>query len=782
MLSVAACGGSDGGPTNTTITASSDTDATANAVLENAPIGTPVGITISANDPDQGDTVEYSLADDASGLFSIDRQSGVVLVAGNLDFETEPTHQIVARSASSDGSSTQITLTIDVTDDASPVIAVGYPPDFGRLEGDSFTMRGTVSDPEGTAVRVEVVTDGQVVTAAIHGGEWFLPDVRTGSGAISLVATDAKGETTKLAKQYDVRLSLLEPVGLAATRDGSWLILDRARQSLLALDPASGDLTIASGEGLGMGPDIKKPSALAVSPVDGIAYVANHEADQILSVNPSTGDRRLLTNLPGCRPIDLEYDSGDNSLITLCDTGTGSFTYRINLVDGTAESTPGSRLADSRAVTPDNVHNQLIYVLEAFPGDDHGSLVELHLTTGELTSLPDVGFIASDAIRLGTDIAVVGENIYVVDRETDALVRVDAATGVRTIVSGPLQGNGRSLRLANALHVTSDETNAHVVDPGLKAILSIDLATGDRTVLHDSSLGSEAGWVRSTALVYDPTNQRLYATDYEAKLLERASAVYQIDLVTGIRTTLSGFDVGTGPELERAGTLAFSDLGTLFTVESEHERLLEINTSGGARTVISDEVMGTGTNLLTATFDLEVNADGTAVYALIQVPLNFDVQVIDVASGDRSSVAELHNLARGTFGFALDEDNNRLITASRTAQVIQAVDLTTNAITYISGASLFPRGSGPGFEEPIDVFYSAHSPELFVSDRLVGVFAVDASTGDRTIVAHRSGPGTPIGDPYRTLARDDHSAFVLSTAGSVYVVDLETGHRVLISN
>lgn len=75
---------------------------------ETAPIGTLAGITAFAEDPDTADTVTYQLADDAGGLFAIDPVSGVVTVAGSLDFETAlQGYTIIVTASSSDGSVTQ---------------------------------------------------------------------------------------------------------------------------------------------------------------------------------------------------------------------------------------------------------------------------------------------------------------------------------------------------------------------------------------------------------------------------------------------------------------------------------------------------------------------------------------------------------------------------------------------------------------------------------------------------------------------------------------------------
>ncbi len=69
------------------ITSISDNDAGGEIVLENAAVGTAVGITAFADDADAGDTITYSLLDDDGGRFTIHSSTGVVTVNGAIDRE-----------------------------------------------------------------------------------------------------------------------------------------------------------------------------------------------------------------------------------------------------------------------------------------------------------------------------------------------------------------------------------------------------------------------------------------------------------------------------------------------------------------------------------------------------------------------------------------------------------------------------------------------------------------------------------------------------------------------
>ncbi len=96
----------------------SDTDATTNAVNENATIGTTVGITASASDADATTNgITYSLANDDGGRFTINSSTGVVPVAGAINREADgPTRNIIVRATSADGSFTDQAYTIAIND------------------------------------------------------------------------------------------------------------------------------------------------------------------------------------------------------------------------------------------------------------------------------------------------------------------------------------------------------------------------------------------------------------------------------------------------------------------------------------------------------------------------------------------------------------------------------------------------------------------------------------------------------------------------------------------
>ncbi len=97
-----------------------DSDATTNAVAENAAIGTTVtGITLTVRD--EGDRavggVTWSIASVPSDLFAIDSASGEVTLAGAPDYETSTAHAVIARATKDAVVSDDLRLTIAITKD-----------------------------------------------------------------------------------------------------------------------------------------------------------------------------------------------------------------------------------------------------------------------------------------------------------------------------------------------------------------------------------------------------------------------------------------------------------------------------------------------------------------------------------------------------------------------------------------------------------------------------------------------------------------------------------------
>jgi Ca2+-binding RTX toxin-like protein len=139
------------------------------ATVENAPLNSVVG-NLSARDAD-GDKLTYSLAAGSSNAFAINGNS--LVVAGPLDFETKPNHQVTILARDDYGGSTSLTVTLTVGNE---------------METAPFTIRGTA--------RADVLS-GENGHDTIYGSGG--KDVLTGHGGKDVFVFD-----TRLNKRSNV--------------------------------------------------------------------------------------------------------------------------------------------------------------------------------------------------------------------------------------------------------------------------------------------------------------------------------------------------------------------------------------------------------------------------------------------------------------------------------------------------------------------------------------------------------------------------------------------------
>ncbi len=133
---------------------------TAGQVAEDVPDGTVVG-SVTAADPDAGDTLTYALTDDADGRFAIDPSTGVITVAdaARLDYESAARHEITVSVTDAGGLHATGAFTIGVADvNEAPLVA------------DLSSAKVIESAPDGTVVGGVIAADpdaGDTLTYAL---------------------------------------------------------------------------------------------------------------------------------------------------------------------------------------------------------------------------------------------------------------------------------------------------------------------------------------------------------------------------------------------------------------------------------------------------------------------------------------------------------------------------------------------------------------------------------------------------------------------------------------
>ncbi|KAL0273341.1 UNVERIFIED_CONTAM: hypothetical protein PYX00_006035 [Menopon gallinae] len=164
-------------------------------VREDVPVGSVVAV-VGASDPDlgEGGEVRYSLAgeSDVDGLFTIDKQSGTIRTAKELDFEDRQVHSLVVRARDKGTPSlySEATVVVEVVDVNENV----FPPVFK-----DFVVSASVKENQPVDTLVTTVTatdadppgDDSKVSYFIRGGD-----------GIGLFTIDDEGECFSISNPF----------------------------------------------------------------------------------------------------------------------------------------------------------------------------------------------------------------------------------------------------------------------------------------------------------------------------------------------------------------------------------------------------------------------------------------------------------------------------------------------------------------------------------------------------------------------------------------------------
>jgi predicted cupin superfamily sugar epimerase len=193
------------------VTSITDGDSGLEAVLENASIGTVVGITVRAFDQDStNSTINYSLDDSAGGRFAIDSVTGVVTVADSsrLDYESQTSHVIVTRATSSDGSTSTESFTISVAGVNERPIGVGeqYRADFVTpLTMNLADLLANDTDPENDALQIRILAFPSRGSVSLLGNGVFVYQPESNFvGTVTILYTVSDGSLESLPQTAQI--------------------------------------------------------------------------------------------------------------------------------------------------------------------------------------------------------------------------------------------------------------------------------------------------------------------------------------------------------------------------------------------------------------------------------------------------------------------------------------------------------------------------------------------------------------------------------------------------
>lgn len=501
-----------------------------------APVGTIYAVALDTGDRTaiaNPDTSERPVLTSAQGL-ALDAAGGRVFVA-DTDTETDPENPrsaifavdlasgartLVSTSANADQGrvmAAPVALVLDDTADPARLVVLDEGADI-VLAVDLATGNRTVlaedrvsagpdfSVPIAMALDEDAEGNGRILL--VDSGLDELLAVDLGDGARTSLSRVAVGEGPLLAQPGPLVVdTLADPAGRV-------LVLDQQEDAIMAVDLATSERTLISGEEAGSGPDLDGPAALSLNVHTGL-YGQAAAADQVAVADPTAG---VL--------LSVDLASGARTVISGGSAGSGPAFGQPRALTFDA----GSEVAGvpARFLVVDAELGALFAVDPA--NGDRAVISDASTGAG-----PALGAPVSVALELG-DSGPTGRAL-VLDSNPAALLAVDLETGDREEISGPNAGDGAPLaaplsvimelrKAAPPMPPMDEEAPdagpapayeptgyALVVHGGAGALLAIDLATGRRTELFATGIGKGPAFDQPRAVWLDPENERMVVAD-----------------------------------------------------------------------------------------------------------------------------------------------------------------------------------------------------------------------------------------------------------------------------
>ncbi len=818
--------------------------APAARILESAPAGTPVGVTVAAQDMDtHGNEVRYSLLDDAGGLFVIDPISGVISLrsSGVLDVRTSSEHVVVVQAMSEDGSTSMASFTIEVRPALVLNIYFPAPGSLAHVDATTMSVSGGVRPAVGgSTLSALVVSDGTgswPVTLPVPPAEdWQVEIPFSGPTTLTVTATDSEGLSVSRVLWVDQevapQITFSAPLGLVLDADNNRiLVADNGLKAVVALDisgdcsydstaedpPESGCLiSIISDDETGSGDIFDTLSGgIALDATRGRVLVVAEVPAAVLAVDLASGDRSTLA---ACSDFDepngIMIDAGRNRAVVSNSIpgGTDDQLIAIDLDSGACTELSGPAVGGGPSL---GVPNKIA----AGPGDtvlvpdssNPDTLFSVNLESGTRT------VVSGGADGMGSGDVFQTPRAVVLDALTDpanprALVRddstracgiiaVDLQSGDRSYFSvrgtntrcPAMVGDGPVISGSGSLIIDTLSTPPRllVADEDLGAIVVIDLATGNRQQLHPETpgpppilIGSGPRLSDPLGLALDPMNNLLYVAD------NGLDAVLELNLGDRSRMILSSAVmesmVGEGPAFGiPRGLVLDAENNRILVIDSETDTLYAVDLVSGERTALSNnEIDSTPPTFGSPRGSMALE---DAMTVLVADTARDSLFRVDLVSGERTALATASNAElEGIQNVVLDRAGSRAlvsVSSAATASVLDGIIAVSLADGMLTPVSTPRTGSGTIMTNPRGIALDTANSRLLVLDADLGIlFAVDLASGDREILSEGA---------YLVLAGSN--ALVLDAARNlvyavqeglpeVIMIDLASGVQVVIGN
>lgn len=468
------------------------------------------GSTLYAVDPTTGDRTVLSSSTQGTGssfgydALVLDPTATVAFGFEARDVSRQPHNPIVFRVDLTTGDRTEVSSrSVGSGPVAGEGVSIAYDPDGDViLLTDRFGATVQAIDPAtGARTVLADATTGSGVTPTepavitFVDGEAFVADAVEGG----VYGLDTTGDRTLYAtSSIGDGPHFRGPLAAAVADDGTWAVVTDVRSwddenrvyhyegALYRVDLTTGARTLVTGRGVGSGPDLQTPYAVALDEAHGRAVVTDAQSAAVVAVDLSTGARTTVADASTgagtvlVAPRGLALD-GDRVFVGDGNAVLGGAVLAVDLASGDRTDVSSSGRGTGGTMVPyglafDATSGTLF--ASGYHDGDEGTF-HVDVATGDRD-----GIDTSAAWRLPQGIArdPVSGTLWVNDTNDGSLCRVDPSAGGRVEVSNSTVGRGtRPLTWRGVAWwpghgvLVADETHP--------ALILVDPESGDRVTV-----------------------------------------------------------------------------------------------------------------------------------------------------------------------------------------------------------------------------------------------------------------------------------------------------------
>lgn len=719
------------------------------------------GYTATAQDPDVGDTLTFSIVGGTDAdAFIIDGSTGALRFDQAPDFENpadangDNVYGVSIGVADGNGGNDNQTVTVTVTD---------APDEAEENQPPAITSSATASVPENnTAAGYTATADdpnGDTVSFSLTGGDdqaAFIMDTETGVLRFSTAPDFENPADANANNDYTVEITANDGNGGTDSQTVTVTVTDQSQivvqvgyptfgsnlggsvsQSVVRgvlVDEEDGEVRLDDVDALRVNGETALQSMDDPSRWSAVTPVGTPGDSIGVSVESRSGDRDseniVVTNQPPIiDPVSIVRD-GDRMLVL--DDATNALyavipNQRIAVSD--AQSGDGPAFDNLVDMTLD-AGNERMFVLDELPR----RVLEVDLLTGDRQELvlDTSGTSLSDAAALVLDT----DNQRLLLLGLSGLYSVDLATGAVTTVSDQNRGGGPLIESPQDVVLDAANNRAIVVTVSGASALFVDLANGNRTVVRDgASSGPDLNVPLSAVL--DSDNDRILVVDGSISTGDFSSepGIIAAELASGNTQVISGAGVGAGFDYVQLSAVTLDATNNrVLSADTGANRIIDADLTSGERDLFAADITGNGRRLgpnaaiaLDAASNraLVVSTDPTAAFSAGQL------LAVDLLSANRSVLSDEQSNAgpdlRGVQSVAFDPANNRVVVLVDTTN--EGGDLL--AVSLDDGSrSLVASDIGGTNSTTSSVALDAENQRFLVTSdaTLIGVNTQDGST------------------------------------------------------